>query len=277
MIISFSVVRELMKRFDEDEVFDLSAELAYFFLLSLFPFLLFLLTFLSYLPIPHEDVIAFLSQYAPSETAHLIETNIKQLMELQSGKWLSFSVLATVWAASNGMSAIIRALNRAYDVKETRSFFVARGVSILFTFAMIFVIIVALVFPVFGKMIGTFLFSAFGLSDVFLRIWETIRWFVSFIILFFVFSVLYVFAPSKYVRFRDVWSGSLFATVGWMVVSLAFSYYVNQFGNYSAMYGSLGGIIALMVWFYLSGMMIVLGGELNAIFCCKREGNMRIR
>ncbi|KIQ94664.1 hypothetical protein LH47_01221 [Anoxybacillus thermarum] len=277
MIISFSVVRELMKRFDEDEVFDLSAELAYFFLLSLFPFLLFLLTFLSYLPIPHEDVIAFLSQYAPSETVHLIETNMRQLMELQSGKWLSFSVLATVWAASNGMSAIIRALNRAYDVKETRSFLVARGISILLTFAMIFVIIVALVFPVFGKMIGTFLFSAFGLSGVFLRIWETIRWFVSFIILFFVFSVLYVFAPSKYVRFRDVWSGSLFATVGWMVVSLAFSYYVNQFGNYSAMYGSLGGIIALMVWFYLSGMMIVLGGELNAIFCCKKEGKMRIR
>ncbi|WP_435621736.1 YihY/virulence factor BrkB family protein [Anoxybacillus eryuanensis] len=277
MVISFSVVRELMKRFDEDEVFDLSAELAYFFLLSLFPFLLFLLTFLSYLPIPHEDVIAFLSQYAPSETAHLIETNVKQLMESQSRKWLSFSVLATVWAASNGMSAIIRALNRAYDVKETRSFLVSRGISILLTFAMIFVIIVALVFPVFGKMIGTFLFSSFGLSDVFLHVWETLRWFVSFVILFFVFSVLYVFAPSKYVRFRDVWSGSLFATVGWMIVSLAFSYYVNQFGNYSAMYGSLGGIIALMVWFYLSGMMIVLGGELNAIFCCKREGKMRIR
>ncbi|MGG3843820.1 YihY/virulence factor BrkB family protein [Anoxybacillus kestanbolensis] len=277
MIISFSVVRELVKRFDEDEIFDLSAELAYFFLLSLFPFLLFLLTFLSYLPIPHEDVIAFLSQYAPSETVHLIETNIKQIMESQSGKWLSFSVFATVWAASNGMSAIIRALNRAYDVKETRSFFVARGVSILLTFAMIFVIIVALVFPVFGKMIGTFLFSAFGLSDVFLHVWETIRWFVSFVILFFVFSVLYVFAPSKYVRFRDVWIGALFATVGWMIVSLAFSYYVNQFDSYSAMYGSLGGIIALMVWFYLSGMMIVLGGELNAIFCCKREGKMRIR
>lgn len=277
MIVSFSVVRELMKRFEEDEIFDLSAELAYFFLLSLFPFLLFLLTFLSYLPIPHEDVIAFFSQYAPSETAHLIETNIKQLIAAQSGKWLSFSVLATVWAASNGMSAIIRALNRAYDVKETRSFLVARGVSILLTFAMIFVIIVALVFPVFGKMIGTFLFSAFGLSDVFLHVWETIRWFVSFVILFFVFSVLYVFAPSKHVRFRDVWIGALFATVGWMGVSLAFSTYVNQFGNYSAMYGSLGGIIALMVWFYLSGMMIVLGGELNAIFCCKKEGKMRIR
>ncbi len=112
-------------------------------------------------------------------------------MKSQSGKWLSFSVLATVWAASNGMSAIIRALNRAYDVKETRSFLVARGISILLTFAMIFVIIVALVFPVFGKMIGTFLFSAFGLSDVFYAYGKR---FVGSLVLsfYFCFSVLYV-------------------------------------------------------------------------------------
>ncbi|GMB09273.1 membrane protein [Thermolongibacillus altinsuensis] len=277
MIISFSFVRELMKRFEEDEIFRLSAELAYFFLLSLFPFLIFLLTFLSYLPVPHEDVLSFLREYAPKETVDIIETNVKQIVTNQNGKWLSFGIIAAIWAASNGMAAIIRALNRAYDVQESRSFFIARGMSILLTFAMIFVIMVALVLPVFGRMIGSFIFSTFGFSHMFLNVWNAIRWIVSFVILLLVFVALYLFAPNKRLRVRDVMAGAMFATVGWMVVSLVFSYYVNNFSNYTAMYGSLGGIIALMIWFYLSGMMIVLGGEMNAIFCCQREGRMRIR
>jgi membrane protein len=277
MVINLSFIRELMKRFEEDEISRLSAELAYFFLLSLFPFFIFLFTFLSYLPFPHEDVLSFLREYVPRETVQMIETNLRQIIENQNGKLLSFGIIAAIWAASHGMGAIVRALNRAYDVQESRPFFVARGMSILLTFAMIFVIMVALILPVFGQMIGSFLFSIFGFSYMFLNVWNVFRWMVSSIILFFVFVALYYFAPNKHLRVREVTVGALFATIGWMVVSLAFSYYVNHFSNYTAMYGSLGGIIALMIWFYLSGMMIVLGGEMNAIFCCQREGRMRIR
>lgn len=277
IVVNLSFIREMAKRFNEDEISRLSAELAYFFLLSLFPFLIFLFALLAYLPISYEEVFSHLRGYAPEEVIHLIETNVHNIMEYHNGKLLSFGIIATIWSASNGINAIVRAFNRAYDVEESRSFLVARGMSILLTLSMIFVIIVALLLPVFGRMIGTFLFSALGFSDSFLTIWNAIRWAVSSIILFTVFTALYYFAPNKQLRVRHVTAGALFATVGWIVVSFGFSYYVSNLTDYTAMYGSLGGIIVLMVWFYLSGMIIVLGGEMNAIFDCRREGRIRIR
>lgn len=275
MMIDLTFIREMARRFQKDEIPRLSAELAYYFLLSLFPFLIFLITLLAYLPIPHEDLLSIIRQYAPKEAIHLVEANVHRVMDEQNGRLLSLSIIGAIWSASNGMNAIVRAFNRAYDVVENRPFLVARGMSVLLTLGMIFVIIVALVLPVFGKMIGLFLFSAFGFTATFLMIWNAMRWVISSLILFVVFTVLYYFAPNKKLRCANVVRGAIFATIGWIITSLAFSYYVNHFANYAAMYGSLGGMIILMVWFYLSGMIIVLGGEMNAIFDCEREGRKR--
>jgi membrane protein len=266
-----SLLKELWKRFQGDEVAGLSAELAYFFLLSLFPFLIFLITLIGYLPISEVDVLNFMNQYAPGETMAMIETTLEGIVQKHNGGLLSFGILATIWSASNGLNAVIRAFNRAYDVKETRSFIVARLMSVLLTVAMIIVIVIALLLPVFGREIGLFVFSAFGLSETFLTIWNAARWIGSFIVLFIVFSCLYYFAPNKRLHWKAVFTGAFFATLGWILVSTAFSYYVGNFGNYSATYGSLGGIIVLMIWFYLSGMIILLGGEINAILNCYRE------
>ncbi|KJE26805.1 YihY/virulence factor BrkB family protein [Geobacillus thermoleovorans] len=277
MVVNLAFIRELARRFTEDEIPRLSAELAYYFLLSLFPFLLFLMTLLAYLPIPHEDVLALVRQYAPKEALHLIETNVHRLIDEQNGGLLSFSIIAAIWSASNGMSAIMRAFNRAYDVQEDRPFWVVRGLSIVLTLGMIAVIVVMLVLPVFGRMIGLFLFSVLGLSKPFLTIWTTFRWLLSVLVLFVVFTALYYFAPNKRLRCVTVVRGALFATAGWIATSLAFAYYVNNFANYTAMYGSLGGMIVLMVWFYLSGMILILGGELNAMFDCEHKGRRRLR
>ncbi|MFT4413866.1 YihY/virulence factor BrkB family protein [Fredinandcohnia humi] len=263
-------IRELYLRYHEDEVGGLSAELAYFFLLSLFPFLLFLVTLIGYFPLSQADVLEFLSQYAPEGTMELIEENLNVIIGTHNGGLLSVGIIGTIWSASNGINAVVRAFNKAYDVKESRNFFVARGISVLLTFGMIVVIIVALLLPVFGKQIGIFIFSTMGLSDEFLNIWNAIRWIMSAVILFIVFTVLYFIAPNKRLKAKEVISGAFFATFGWMFVSLAFSYYVNSFGNYTTTYGSLGAIIILMIWFYLSGMIIILGGEINAILNCHR-------
>jgi membrane protein len=150
-------------------------------------------------------------------------------------------------------------------VEETRSFIVARGMAILLTVAMVFVIVVALLLPVFGREIGLFIFSNFGFSEQFLTIWNTLRWLVSGMILFIVFTALYFVAPNKRLHIKDGLPGAFAATIGWIVASLAFSYYVGNFANYSATYGSIGGVIVLMIWLYLSGMIIILGGELNAL------------
>jgi membrane protein len=130
---------------------------------------------------------------------------------------------------------------------------------------MIVVFVVALLLPVFGKQIGLFLFSQFGYSEQFMAIWNGIRWAISPLILFIVFVGLYYFAPSKKIRCLSAIPGAVFATVGWVLASLAFSFYVGSFGNYSATYGSIGGIIVLMIWFYLTGIIIMIGGEINAL------------
>ncbi|WP_243291628.1 YihY/virulence factor BrkB family protein [Bacillus sp. FJAT-47783] len=257
--------REIIRRFSRHQVAGLAAELAFFFLLSLFPFLIFLFTLLGFLPISAEEVLQLVSQYAPGNTMAFIESYVRSVVDTQSGKLLSLGIIGTLWSASNGINAIVRALNRAYNVEETRNFLVARGMAIVLTFAMIFVIIFALLLPVFGREIGLFISSVFGLSSMFLTVWNTMRWLVSFVILCIVFCGLYFLAPNKRVKVTEIYPGALFATVGWIVVSLAFSSYVGNFGHYSVTYGSLGGVIVLLIWFYLSGFIIILGGEINAI------------
>ena len=258
-------VKDVSRKFRDDEVIGLSAQLAYFFLLSLFPFLIFLVTLLGYLPITTADVFNLVRHYAPDqETMELIEKNL-EIVDERHGGLLSFGALFTIWSASNGVNAIIRALNRAYNVNENRSFLVARMMAFILTIAMVFVIIVALLLPVFGKAIGLFIFSHLGLSQTFVFLWNGIRWVLSFFIMVMVFAVLYYFAPNKHLRIKEVYLGAVFATVGWQLVSLAFSFYVNNFGNFSATYGSIGGVIVLMIWFYISAMMVILGGEINAV------------
>ncbi|MEH7386919.1 YihY/virulence factor BrkB family protein [Bacillus sp. JJ1521] len=263
-------LKEIILRYKEDEVGSMSAELAYFFLLSLFPFLIFLVTLIGYLPISHIDVLAFVREYAPAGTVDMIEENLNFIVGSQKGGLLSVGIIGTLWSSSNAINAVVRAFNKAYDVKETRNFFFTRGISILLTFGMMIVIIVALLLPVFGKQIGIFMFSSFGLSDEFLDVWNGIRWIVSATILFIVFTFLYWVAPNRRLKIKEIISGAFFATFGWMFVSLAFSYYVNSFGHFSTTYGSLGAIIVLMIWFYLSAMIIIIGGEINAILNCHR-------
>lgn len=258
-------IKELFNRFIQDEVIGLSAQLAYFFLLSIFPFLIFLITLIGYLPISLDDLLGLVSQFAPGEAMDLIETNLRQIMEGPKGGLLSFGLIATIWSASNGINAIIRALNRAYGVKESRPYLLSRLIAIILTIAMIAAIIIALLLPVFGKAIGLFLSNYFGVSQSIIAIWDFFRIFISFFVMVIVLAVLYHFAPNKKLRIREVWYGAFFATFGWQLVSLAFSYFVLNFANYTATYGSLAGIIILMIWFFLSAMVIILGGEINAM------------
>jgi membrane protein len=263
----------LWRRIGEDDVFGLAAQLAYFFLLSLFPLLIFFVTLLSYLPFSQEDLLGVIGDFAPGETKKFINTNIHEIVGNQNGKLLSFGIIGTLWSASNGLGAIIRAFNKAYEVKESRSFVVARVMAILFTLAMIFVFIIALLLPVFGKQIGLYLFTKFGLSSEFIEFWNMVRWVLSSVIIFTIFVVLYWLGPNMKVKCVQAVPGAIFATISWSVVSLGFSYYVNNFGNYSATYGSIGAVIILMIWFYLSGIIIILGGEINALSSKFKDNN----
>lgn len=268
-----SLIRLLWHRIDEDDLPGMSAQLAYYFLLSLFPLLIVIFTLMPYLPFHEHDVLGIISGFAPEDAMKLIEKNISEIMSHRNGGLLSFGVIGTIWSSSNGIHAIMRAFNKAYNVEESRPFIVSRGMAILLTFGMILVFIVAIVLPVFGREIGLFLFSQFGYSSEFLKLWNTLSLAVSAIILFLIFTGLYWVAPNVKLRCRSAFPGAAFATVGWIISSLGLSYYVGNFGNYSVAYGSIGAIIVLMLWLYISAFIIILGGEINAFYSEENRSN----
>lgn len=269
--INSSLLKKLWHRIEEDDIPGLSAQLSYFFLLSLFPLLIFLFTLLAYLPIPHQDMLGIIRGFAPEEALKLIEKNLYDVIEHRRGGLLSFGFIATIWSASNGINAIVIAFNKAYNVKESRSYIVSRGMAVLLTFGMIFVLVVALVLPVFGRGIGLFLFSRLGLTREFLSVWNMLGLFVSAMIIFLIFTGLYWVAPNVKLRCRSALPGAVFSTIGWIVSSSALSIYVKNFSNFSLTYGSIGTIIVLMMWLYISAFIIILGGEINAYYSEKNK------
>lgn len=262
---SINWVLDLYRRIIRHDSLGYSAQLAYFFLLSLFPLLITMFSLLPYLPLKTEDIMNFISDFAPGETITFIDSTLDTLLEKHNGGILSFGIIATLWAASNGMNAIIRAMNLAYEIDDDRPFFIVRGLSVLLTIVMIAVFIIALLLPVFGKHIGIYISSKFGYTDQFIDTWNTIRFSLSSVILFIVFSAVYFLTPNRKMKCATVVPGAVFSTIGWILASMGFSFYVNNFGNYTFMYGSLGVIIVLMIWFYITGAVLIIGGEINGL------------
>lgn len=263
--------KELLARIQYVDVTALGAQLAFFFLLSLFPLLIFMVTLLPYLNLQEDQLFNILRTYAPGEVYSLIDGTLDEVLSDRNGGLLSVGIIATIWSASNGMNALIKSLNRSYDLDETRPFLIARGISIIFTLLLIVLFVVALALPIFGEQIGTFLFSYLGYEQGFLSVWNQVRWTIPPVMIFIVFMLLYWIAPNRKLYLKSVIPGAIFATVGWIVVSLGFSLYVSSFANYSATYGSIGGIIVLMMWLYFSGTILMVGGQINAVMQERKE------
>ncbi|MED3823403.1 YihY/virulence factor BrkB family protein [Priestia flexa] len=258
-------VKKLITEIKEDNATGLAAEQAYYYMLSLFPMLILLLSIIPYLSLDANDAINVLESAMPAETADIFKENVVQFINNPNGGLLTIGILGTLWSASNGMNAFMRAMNEAYNVKETRSFIKVRGLSILLTIGLILTLVIALILPVFGGVILKALVS-WGLPTSFGTFLSVLRWIVAITIMIAVLSMLYRLAPNKKFPFAHVWPGAVAATLLWQLTSLGFSFYVSNFGNYSATYGSLGGVIVLMLWLFLTGLILVIGGEINAIY-----------
>ena len=263
--------KELLTRIKKVDVTGLASQLAFFFLLSLFPLLIFLFTLLPYLNLDQSEIFILIRDYAPASVATLIEDTVGEILNNRNSGLLSIGAIATVWSASKGMNALTKALNLSYFKEETRSFIVARGMSMVFTIMLIVVLVMALVLPVFGQQIGIFIFSYLGLEEGFLKLWTSFRWVVPPILIFVVFSLIYWLVPNLKIQLKSVFLGAAFSTIGWIITSLGFSFYVGSYGNYSSTYGSIGAIIVLMMWLYFSAIILMLGGQINAVMGERRQ------
>ncbi|ANU26038.1 ribonuclease [Planococcus versutus] len=264
-------LKELLQRIKDVDVPGLGAQLAFFFLLSIFPLLIFLVTLLPYLTLSQDEIFSFLEDVVPDTVYSLIESTLIEVLTTQNTGLLSFGILATIWSASLGMNALIKSLNLSYKVIEDRPILLARGMSIVMTILLIFILVIALALPVFGEQIGRLIFSYLGLEEGFLAIWNSIRFTIPVIIIFVACTIIYWLAPNVRINILSVLAGSAFAATGWLLTSYLFSIYISNFGNFSATYGSIGGIIVLMLWLYISAMVLVIGGQINAVMKERRH------
>jgi membrane protein len=260
-----SYAKLLWNQFNEHDATGLAAQCAYYFLLSIFPLLLFVMSLLGYLPFSSDDVVGLIREYIPGAVAGWLEETLSNLLDVKRGGTLSFGLILALVSASAAMNAIVRAVNKAYGLPARKSFIHSRFLAIMLTLGMLVVIVSALLLSVFGHWIGDWLGEHVRIASGHIELWNHLRWIVNFVIIFIVFIGIYYIAPNTCLSCKSVLPGSLFAALGWQGTSLAFSFYVNSFTNYSATYGSIGGIIALMTWFYISALIIIVGGEINAL------------
>ena len=256
--------KEFLEQVKKDPIPDWAATLAFYFMLSIFPLLIFILALLPYLPIHADQIYELIHDHVPGELADLFTNTILEVIAVPQGGLLSFGILATIWSASNGMNALLRALNRAHNIDETRSFLKLRLISIFMTLAMIVVLVVTLLLPVFGRVILEGIAEFVYIPEATFELLNRLRWVIGVVIMTTVLMGVYYIAPNKRLSFRYIIFGALFATISWQLISYGFSVYVSNFGDYTATYGSLGGVIILMFWFFLSGLSLVIGGEINA-------------
>jgi membrane protein len=260
------LARRVVAEIPDDDCLGRAAQLAYYFIFALFPFFLFLTTLLGYLPIPDllERLLETLGQMLPGEAIRLVEDNLRQLVSGQRGGLLSFGLLAALWTSSSALTAIMDSLNRAYDVDEGRPFWKVRGLAILLTIGLSVFIVAALVLLTFGPEIGRWVADLAGLGRAFELAWNILRWPVIVGFMVVAMALLYYVAPDVEQQWQWITPGSVCAVIGWLLASLGFAFYVNNFGSYNATYGSIGAVIVLLTWMYLSGLFVLIGGEVNA-------------
>ena len=265
--------RELAKRVwtesQNDNVFGRAAELSYYFLLALFPFLIFLTSIIGIVlgsgTGTRHTFFQYLARIMPPSAFQLIDNTMYEVSEASGGGKLSFGILAALWAASNGLGAITESLNTAYDLKETRPWWKQRLTAIGLTVALSILIIGALILVVAGGHIAEWLAAHYGFGPVFPLSWRIIQWPVVLACMTFAFALIYYLAPDfREQSWQWLTPGSVIGVVLWLLVSLAFRIYLHYFNSYSATYGSLGAVIILMLWLSLTGAAVLIGGEVNS-------------
>lgn len=271
---------QLIYRFSKHNVMWSGASLTYFLILSIFPFLIVLLNLLSYTSFLRNGLVFDMLHYLPLDIQLIIESFINDLIRSSSEGLLSIAAFLGLWTASSGVKAIIKAINLAYDYAENRNFLKLRGLSVLFTLALLLMIALVMLSLILGPVLGRMLFERFGYGDSFTTLWNYLRYIIPLVYMILIFALLYKLSPNigKNLRIpiREVLPGAVFATIAWVSLSVLFSYYVSNFGKYAITYGSLGGVIVLLIWIYYSSIVIVLGGEINATLEDMRKNGLKV-
>jgi membrane protein len=275
-ILGPTALRRIARQLPENNGLALAGQLAYLFILFLFPFLIFLVTLAGIVVNDPEtalrDLAERLESFWPHETIELIRGYLVRTAKGTSLATFISSVLFTLGVGSAAAEAISNAANRFYGVQETRPFWKVRGVAILLIFAFT-LMIVALAFMILSPQTGAYLQTAMGLSDAFLNLWTLLGWLMTFLAVTLALDVLFYLAPNADIPFRWVTPGGLTAAILLLVASQVMRFFVADVFHYDQLYGQLGAGIVLLTWLYVIGLVVLVGIQMNAVLAQMAEAH----
>lgn len=252
-----------MEKVNKEDSIAYAYQLTFGLLLSIFPFLIFLMTLIAFLGLDAGYVLRVLNTSLPEEIYSLLSGPVVDLVENQRGGLLSLSVLAAIYSASGGFRAFMKGMNKSMGFEDTRSFLYRYVISILWVLQLTVTILLALLGIVFGRQILDFLSSYFTFIPT-EGLVEILRIVIPVGLLFGVLSLAYMFIPYRNLKFKYAFPGALFSTLVWIAFTALFQFYINNFANYSRFYGTLGAVIGLLLWLSLTSIIMMLGASLNA-------------
>ena len=261
---------ELLKRTYKDSLADdalgLAAQLAYYFFLALFPAILCVIAIASFFPLHNftDEMVASIARFAPQEMLILVREQMVRLAEGNNGGILSLGLVGAIWSSSAALAAIISAMNKVYDIEESRPWWKVRLIAILLTIGLALFIVLSFGLVIAGPQLVDWFAARYALGGIFVWTWKILQWPVAFALVVSGIGLIYYFAPDAEQDWAWITPGSLVAAVLWLLGSLAFRYYVVNFGSYQSTYGTVTGVMLLLLWFYLTGLVVIVGAEISA-------------
>lgn len=261
------MLKELAQRLFTDDVLGWSAQLSYYFFLALFPALICVVALASFFPVEHlsEIILEFLTRLAPPDVLALVDRQLRVIGESHSRGLLTFGIIGTMWSASAGMNAVIRTLNFAYHVPETRPWWRVRLRAIALTLVVPAFALASLTVVLVGPIIGERLAASLHMSAVFQWSWRVVHWPLVFMLAVSGVAFVYAVGPDASQRWQTLIPGSCFATGVWIGATLGLRWYVASLATYEKTYGTIGTALVILLWFYVSGLAMLVGAELNSV------------
>jgi membrane protein len=265
---AFNVVRDMEK----NHTMAFAAALSYYFVLSLFPFLIFLSAVVAHLPLPNflSQVMGLMARVVPAASMVPLRNFMKDTILSRHGRLLTFGILFTIWSASSAFTALIEALNTAYHVSETRRYWKTRTLALGLTFSVGFLLVVALVLLLVGPSLSARLTETLGMGTL----WPYVRWAVAIACTVLAVDLLYFVAPNVKHRFVSTLPGALIAVGGWIGLSYLLGIYFQDLSAFSKGYGSLGVALAFSIWLYWTGFVILIGAQFNSELMREADGGL---
>ncbi|GAB3512961.1 YihY/virulence factor BrkB family protein [Spirosoma knui] len=262
----YHFLNDVIDKFAENDTSERAASVSYSLILAVFPTVIFLFTLIPYFPIDHlqDQIMGFFRRALPGDTFSSVDTTIRDIISRPRGGVLSFGFLLALYSATSGLVALMNAFNSSHESADRRGFFKIRGIAIALTITLAFALILAVVVLIIGGVVSDYLLQ-FGILNnvVFVNLLAVARYLLVFAVFVAAVSVIYKYGPDVDMKWAFVTPGSVISSLLIVLTTLGFSYYVSNFGSYNKVYGSIGTLIALMIWINLIALLLIMGFEMN--------------